>query len=113
MSMVKNKLRELRKSRGIPQEVMGRILGTTQQTISRIENGKYDIPNDILLGAAEYFNVTTDYILNRTDIKRGLDGQIQVNKKLDDYYDFIMMYEDLNDKDRETVSIIVEHLRRQ
>lgn len=113
MSMVKNKLRELRKSRGIPQEVMGRILGTTQQTISRIENGKYDIPNDILLGTAEYFNVTTDYILNRTDIKRGLESQIQVNKKLDDYYDFIMMYEDLNDKDRETVSIIVEHLRRQ
>ena len=65
-----SRVKELRVARGMSQEVLGQILGITQQTISKIENGKYDIPTDLLIGLASFFNVTTDYILGISDIKR-------------------------------------------
>lgn len=74
-----NVIKDLRLSRHLSQQKLGEILGTTQQTISKVENNKYDIPLDLLINYSKYFNVTTDYILGLTDIKRNLQGQIVVN----------------------------------
>jgi transcriptional regulator with XRE-family HTH domain len=47
--MVENRIRELRKSLNISQEMLAEKIGTTQQTVSRMENNAYDIPSDILI----------------------------------------------------------------
>lgn len=105
-----SRIKELRVSRRLSQEKLGRILGTTQQTISKMENNKYDIPLDILIKYSRYFNVTTDYILGLTDIKRSLQGQIIVNKILDEYYDFILQFQSLTQENRKTVEILMHRL---
>ena len=59
----KNRIRELRKNMNLSQENLAAILGTTQQAVSRMEIGAYDIPTDLLIKMSEMFNVTSDYIL--------------------------------------------------
>ena len=39
---MKNKVKELRKARGLRQEDVAKLLGVTRQTINAIENYKYD-----------------------------------------------------------------------
>jgi transcriptional regulator with XRE-family HTH domain len=53
----------LRELKGIKQEELGRLLGTTQQTISRLEQ-KTHIDDDMLIKIGEKLNVSVDTIKN-------------------------------------------------
>lgn len=55
-------IRELRERKGLLQEDIAKILGTTQQQYSRYENGT-EMPYRSLVKLAIFYNVTTDYIL--------------------------------------------------
>ena len=104
----KNRIRELRKSMNLSQET----LGTSQQAVSRMENGAYDIPTDLLVKMADSFNVTTDYILGRTDIKRDLSGQVRMNHEMDRYYDIVLRYQRLTDINKKTLMTMLERLEQ-
>ena len=65
-----------KKKRGIIQEILAGKLGITQQMSSTYERDIGVIKVDILKRIAEYFNVTTDYLLGLSDIKRNLAGEI-------------------------------------
>lgn len=60
-------LKLLRKKKGISQIKLAMDLNLTQNTISQYENGKRNIDNQTLIMFADYFNVSTDYLLGRTD----------------------------------------------
>lgn len=108
----KNRIRELRKSMNLSQEALAAILCTSQQAVSRMENGAYDIPTDLLVKMADSFNVTTDYILGRTDIKRDLSSQLRMNHEMDRYYDIILRYQRLSDINRKTFRVMLERLEQ-
>ena len=108
----KNRIRELRKSMNLSQEALAAILCTSQQAVSRMENGAYDIPTDLLVKMADSFNVTTDYILGRTDIRRDLSGQLRMNHEMDRYYDIILRYQRLSDINRKTFRVMLERLEQ-
>lgn len=108
----KNRIRELRKSMNLSQETLAAILGTSQQAVSRMENGAYDIPTDLLVKMADSFNVTTDYILGRTDIKRDLSGQVRMNYEMDRYYDIVLRYQRLTDINKKTLMTMLERLEQ-
>lgn len=61
------RLAELRKTKNISQSELGRAVHIAQSTISRYENGKQDLRILELLRIADYFNVSADYLLERTD----------------------------------------------
>ena len=63
------RLKNLREDSDIPQRVVAEFLNIKQNTYSQYENGQRQIPLDLLVKLAEYFNVSTDYILGITDIK--------------------------------------------
>lgn len=75
------RLRELRAARKINQQTLAEHLGVTQATLSGWETGKYDIDNQSLAECADYFGVTTDYILGRTDKKSPAPGEAQDGEK--------------------------------
>jgi len=108
---MKIKLKELRKSRRMTQAHLGGIIGVTQQNLSRYENESIMMPADVLVRLAEYFNVTTDYLLGVSQIKRNFEQQIVVNKTIDEYYDLIELFVDLKEDDRELVLVMIEKLR--
>ena len=61
------RLLELRKLAGLSQKELAKILNCSQNMISQWENGTRDPSTDTLKAMADYFNVSTDYLLGRTD----------------------------------------------
>ena len=60
-----NRLAELRKSNGLSQQQFAKIFGVAQNTVSSWENGNRLVDTENLQKIADYFGVTTDYILCR------------------------------------------------
>lgn len=61
------RLKEIRKSKGISQLKMALDLNTNQNTISRYETGEREPGISELIKIADYFNVSIDYLLERTN----------------------------------------------
>ncbi len=61
------RLRELRKKSGISQLKLALDLNTNQNTISRYETGEREPGIVELIKIADYFNVSVDYLIERTD----------------------------------------------
>lgn len=64
------RLKFLRKQRGISQLKLAMDLGMNQNSISRYENGEREADYKTLIAFADYFNVSVDYLLERTDNPR-------------------------------------------
>lgn len=63
------RIKELRIEKGETQIKISTILGIEQSYYSKLELGKHEISIKDLIRIAEYFNVSTDYILERTNKK--------------------------------------------
>lgn len=61
------RLKELREQRRITQVFLGIELGMSQNTISRYETGSREAGYETLVAFADYFNVSVDYLLGRTE----------------------------------------------
>ena len=61
------RLKELRERRRMSQVFLGMELGMNQNTISRYETGTREPSNAELIIIADYFDVSIDYLLGRTD----------------------------------------------
>lgn len=61
------RIRDLREDRDLTQVKMGEILSCSQRVYSNYERGDIDIPTEILIKLADYYDVSVDYILGRTD----------------------------------------------
>ncbi len=65
--VMQNRLKELRKGRGYTQIALQMQTGIEQALLSKFENGERIPPTETLLRLAEFYNVSIDYILCRTD----------------------------------------------
>ncbi len=61
------RLKELRKARGISQLRLAMDLSMNQNSISRYETEEREADYKTLIKIADYFNVSIDYLLERTD----------------------------------------------
>ncbi len=61
------RLKELRKAKGISQLKLAMELNTNQNTISRYETGEREPGICELIKIADFFNISIDYLLERTD----------------------------------------------
>ncbi|MBR4951040.1 MAG: helix-turn-helix transcriptional regulator [Clostridia bacterium] len=64
---MKNRLKELRKSKKLTQVSLQMQTGIEQALLSKFENGERTPPTETLFLLAEFYNVSIDYILYRTD----------------------------------------------
>ncbi|MDQ0427721.1 transcriptional regulator with XRE-family HTH domain [Planomicrobium stackebrandtii] len=65
--MLTTRLKAARKSARLTQEGLAKRVNTTKATISNYENGHSTPSNDMLLALADALDVSTDYLLGRTD----------------------------------------------
>ena len=61
------RLRDLREDRDLTQAEVASYLCVTQNTYSQYETGARQLPIDLLIRLAQYYGVSTDYILELTD----------------------------------------------
>lgn len=63
------RLKELREDNDLKQKDLADFLHIKQNTYSQYENEQRQLPIDVLISLAKYYNVSTDYILKLTNIK--------------------------------------------
>lgn len=63
------RLKDLREDNDIKQKEIAEYLHIKQNTYSQYENEQRQLPIDVLIKLAEYYKVTTDYILGISDKK--------------------------------------------
>ncbi len=64
------RLKDLREDADITQREIAEHLHIRQNTYSQYENGQRQIPIEMLISLAQFYNVSTDYILELTNIKK-------------------------------------------
>lgn len=69
--MLAERLRELRLSSKLTQNDLAQLLHITREAYTMYETGKRQLSYDSLCKIADYYQVSTDYLLNRTSIKNG------------------------------------------
>lgn len=69
---MKTKIKELRKANKISQEELALVVGTTRQTITSIETGKYVASLPLAYRIAKYFGMTIEEVF---DVSGELDGE--------------------------------------
>lgn len=63
-----NRLKELRKARGVTQDELGELLGVQKAAVCKYETGRVALPSHVLLRLVEYFGVSADYLLGNDDV---------------------------------------------
>lgn len=61
------RIRDLREDADLTQTKMGEILSCSQRVYSNYERGDIDIPTTTLIKLANFYDVSVDYILDRTN----------------------------------------------
>lgn len=96
MREVARRLRDLRESVSLSQAKLAALMGTTQASINRYENGQSSPPLKVLQWYADFFDVSMDYIFARTEQPEGklyehkpkvLGAITQENKELREFVD--------------------------
>lgn len=74
--MIGEKLKQLRIKNNLKQSDLAKILDVTQGAIGMYENNKRNPSPELILKLAEYFNVTTDYLLGHTKTSYSVNANI-------------------------------------
>ncbi len=86
------RLVELRTEKGLSQKDAAADLGISQALLSHYEKGIREYSLSFLCKAAEYYNVTTDYILGRTDSRYGLNSTALEDREEDSVFNTNSIY---------------------
>lgn len=101
------KIKILREKKKKTQLDIAKFLGVTYQTIYKYEKGIAIPPADAIIKLAEYFNVTTDYLLGKTDIKQTINEPIEIAASMKDKADL----SEMSDKDKAYILDLIERLK--
>lgn len=65
-----NRLKELRVEKGLLQSDIAKIINKSERTVGFYETGERDMNTETLAKLADFFDVTIDYLLGKSDIKK-------------------------------------------
>lgn len=87
--MLANQIRALRKSKEIDQKTLAKKLGVTKQTVSNWENDNIMPSIEKLIQIADYFKVSTDYLLGRDEAAMDEIKVIDVSGLSDEQFELV------------------------
>lgn len=63
------RMKDLRDDADVKQNVLAEYLGIKQSTYSDYENGKINVPIEALVKVSDFYHVSLDYLVGKTDIR--------------------------------------------
>ena len=122
MQEVAQRLKSLRESVGLSQAKLAALMGATQASVNRYENGQSSPPLKILRWYADFIDVSLDYIFARTEQPEGklyehkpkvVEAITQDNKELRQFVDMCFdPTSPVSEKLRETLTKLLEEQRK-
>lgn len=64
------RIRDLREDMDLNQTQVAKMLGMSQTGYSKYETGENDLPTEVLIKLANFYNTSIDYLLGQTDNKK-------------------------------------------
>ena len=86
-----NRIRELRLERKLSQEQLAQKIGITQQMQSKIETNQKILDSELINSYCDFFNVSSDYLLNRSDYRYIMEESIMVKDLITKNYELFSM----------------------
>jgi transcriptional regulator with XRE-family HTH domain len=109
------RLKQLRLEQGLTQIQLAKYLNTTHSTVNRYEKGVHQPDMDTLNRLAEYFNVTTDYLLGRTEERNNsekVSEALQDDPELQEFWDMLKDREDLQILFKQTKNLDAKEIQQ-
>ena len=101
------KIRELRKEKGITQEQLADAVNVKKYTIGDWERNRTEPNITTLVAMADYFEVSTDYLLGRSDDT----GVVQANANLTpDEEEVLMLYRQMSYQDKNQLKGFISYI---
>ena len=110
MEKVSDIIRDLREDRNLKQRDLCSVLNVSQQTYSSYETGDTELPACHAVTLADYYGVTTDYILGRVSYSQqipSLDSPFIAELSMGEYISMILQ---LNDSYKKHLMIYADYL---
>lgn len=102
-----NNLKKLRKNKKISQQKLAEIILVTQQSINKYENHDVEPSIDTLIKIADYFEVSVDYLIGRTDIKE-MASTINMNNLNPSEIKIINKFRKLKNNQKESIENLMD-----
>lgn len=104
--MLKN-LKSLREEANISQRCLADAIGVSQQSINKYENHNIEPDIDTLISIADYFEVSVDYLIGHSDLRRKLEptSAYDLNQSEGRLVD---AYRKLSEKQRNCVAVLID-----
>lgn len=83
--MLGSRLKKLRIEKKLTQEELGKIVNVTKVSISGYENGNRNPDTETLENLADFFEVSVDYLLGRTDQLKPIESDIDIEPELEEF----------------------------
>ena len=112
MATIAERIKGLRKKAGLTQQELGDRFGVAKSTICQYENGNSTPNDDIKIAMANYFNVSMDYLMGKTDAP-GFDSctpPVMATKISESGISMFHTYLDLSGENQEKVNNYVQML---
>lgn len=98
-----NRIKELREEKNLSQEELASELGLSKGIISLYEQEKRKPSLDVLIQLSDFFNVTLDYLLCRTNDRNNVLESLEIAASTKDHIDL----SEVSDRDKEIIMNII------
>lgn len=103
-------LKKLRNKKGISQQHLADVIGTSQQSINKYENHNIEPDIETLIAIAKYFNTSVDYLIGNTDINRVIENVSKYDLN-DDEKNLIDKYRNLTSLQKESIKLVIDNYK--
>lgn len=103
-------IRGLREDNDKKQIEIANVLGTSQQHYSKYETGEYELPLRALAALADYYGMSADYLMGRTDCKEGVDC---LNERVSGEYTTGALISDMLSLDAASRAAVIDYISLQ
>ena len=104
--MFRERLQKRRLKKGVSQTTVAQHLNITRQAYNHYETGQRQPTQEVLIKLADYFGVSVDYLLGRTDVPNPAESPLDGVE-----FAFYGEIKDLTDEEREDLADFVKYLK--
>ena len=108
-----DRIKDLRKSNNLTQAELGKILGVGKTTVSMYETNNSTPNDDIKLKMCEYFNVSLDYLVGKSNIKQSADSIIDSNPKENTVALHTDDYDELPQEAKDEINNFIDYIKQK
>lgn len=97
------RLKELREEKGLTQKKLGNAIGVSPRVIGYYESMRFPNDETVLRKIADFFNVSVDYLVCKTDVRNGEEGPLSLEEYVKQADELTLYGDAVSEKDKKAI----------